>query len=216
MTTAGPGMTTAVSGMTPVLLRCSTRSARLAAASECVTSTSDAPCERLWSISASITRAAVLGSRLPVGSSASSRLGLCTSARAIATRCNCPPLSCCGRRPPKPARPTASSIACTRASSCWPSSSRGSATFCATSRCGNTWKAWNTKPVFSRRKRAFCSSFRRPRSCPSRITLPLSQVSSPAMQLSRVDLPTPDSPTMATNSPSRTVSETWLKTATSP
>ena len=36
------------------------------------------------------------------------------------------------------------------------------------------------------------------------------------MQLSRVDLPTPDSPTMATNSPSATSSETLANTVTSP
>ncbi len=41
---------------------------------------------------------------------------------------------------------------------------------------------------------------------------PLFQSSSAAMQLSRLDLPTPDSPTMATNSPGATLRFTWLKT----
>ena len=36
-------------------------------------------------------------SRAPVGSSASRRLGLFTSARAMATRCCCPPDNCIGR-----------------------------------------------------------------------------------------------------------------------
>jgi hypothetical protein len=41
-------------------------------------------------------------------------------------------------------------------------------------------------------------------------------VSSAAMQFSSVDLPTPDSPTMATNSPGATLSETLANTAVSP
>lgn len=55
-----------------------------------------------------------------------------------------------------------------------------------------------------------------PRSSPARLTVPVSQLSSPAMQLSRVDLPTPDSPTIATNSPAATCSETCWNTATWP
>ena len=46
--------------------------------------------------------------------------------------------------------------------------------------------------------------------------LPVSQVSSAAMQLSRLDLPTPDSPTMATNSPGATVSDTPENTGVVP
>jgi hypothetical protein len=47
-------------------------------------------------------------------------------------------------------------------------------------------------------------------------TEPASMRSSPAMQLSSVDLPTPDSPRMATNSPARTTRLTSTKTALSP
>jgi putative ABC transport system ATP-binding protein len=36
-------------------------------------------------------------SKLPVGSSASKSLALVTTARAMATRCCCPPDNCCGR-----------------------------------------------------------------------------------------------------------------------
>lgn len=50
-----------------------------------------------------------LTSSAVVGSSASSSAGRWIRARAMATRCSCPPLSCCGRRPPSPARPTAAS-----------------------------------------------------------------------------------------------------------
>ena len=44
----------------------------------------------------------------------------------------------------------------------------------------------------------------------------LMQSSSAAMQLSRLDLPTPDSPTMAMNSPGSTRRFTWLNTGVSP
>src|SRR5574337_71666 len=77
-------------GRMPCAVRRSTRSARAAAACAWVTSTSAAPCSRVWAMSKSMTRAAVPGSRLPVGSSASSRAGRCTSARALATRCSWP------------------------------------------------------------------------------------------------------------------------------
>ena len=40
----------------------------------------------------------VASSRLPVGSSARTNCGLCISARAMATRCCCPPDNCSGRR----------------------------------------------------------------------------------------------------------------------
>ena len=59
----------------PWAVRRSTRWARAAAWSEWVTSTRAEPWARHCSVRASITRAAVLGSRLPVGSSASSRAG---------------------------------------------------------------------------------------------------------------------------------------------
>jgi hypothetical protein len=49
-------------------------------------------------------------------------------------------------------------------------------------------------------------------STPSSVTVPSFQSSSAAMQFSSVDLPTPDSPTMATNSPGATLSETLANT----
>ena len=45
---------------------------------------------------------------------------------------------------------------------------------------------------------------------------PVSQVSRPARQLSRVDLPTPESPTMATNSPGATLKCTLANTGVPP
>ena len=119
-------------------------------------------------------------------------------------------------RAPRPSRPTASSTAATRAASGRPSSSSGSATFSATLRCGSTWKAWNTKPSFARRKRARSSS-------PSDSHVLVGQAqraavgrSSPAMQFSSVDLPTPDSPISATNSPRATSSDTSWNTGVAP
>src|SRR5438132_12975796 len=50
-------------------------------------------------------------SRLPVGSSASSTEGALASARAIATRCCCPPESWLGRWRSRPRKPTAASSA---------------------------------------------------------------------------------------------------------
>ena len=85
-----------------------------------------------------------------------------------------------------------------------PCSSSGRPTLCGTLRCGSTWKAWNTKPRCSRRNSRLRRLGQR-RRCRCRRCAPSRRrrVSSPAMQLSSVDLPTPDSPTMATNSPAR-------------
>ena len=55
---------------------------------------------RLWN-----TASEVVGSRLPVGSSQSSRRGLLASARATATRCCSPPESCAGWWVRRSARP---------------------------------------------------------------------------------------------------------------
>ena len=56
---------------------------------------------RLWN-----TACEVVGSRLPVGSSQSSRRGLLASARATATRCCSPPESCAGWWVSRSARPS--------------------------------------------------------------------------------------------------------------
>ena len=51
---------------------------------------------------------------------------------------------------------------------------------------------------------------------PPMTMLPLSASSKPAMQLSKVDLPTPDSPSSATNSPAASVRLTSLNTGVAP
>ena len=196
----------------PPAVRRSTRSACRAAPAECVTSRQALPLSRQRATSASSTAAAVSGSRLPVGSSASSSAGWCTSARAMATRCSCPPLSCAGRRAASAPRPTASRAERTRAESGRPSRRRGSSTLSATLRCGSTWKAWKTKPRRWRRSRADAASDNPVTSVSPIHTRPLSGASSPAMQFRSVDLPTPDSPTSATNSPGRSSRLTPRKT----
>jgi hypothetical protein len=54
------------------------------------------------------------------------------------------------------------------------------------------------------------------RTTPSNLTSPRSGRSKPAITLSRVDLPQPDGPTMATNSPSRTSKLTPSTTGSAP
>ena len=107
-------------------------------------------------------------------------------------------------------RPRRASPRPARASS-RPSSSSGSATLSCTLRCGSTWKAWNTKPSFSRRSRACAGSGSACTSLAVEQHAAGVDGSSPAMQFSSVDLPTPDSPSSATNSPACTCSETLLE-----
>ncbi len=186
-----------------------TRSAEAAAASECVTSTPAARRLRTSRASRSSTTVAVSGSRLPVGSSARMSAGRCTNARATATRCSSPPDNSRGMlssRPPRPTSASSSLARCSRVSGASPSSTSGSITFCCTERCGRTWNAWNTKPSLERRVRVRASSCSRAMSTPSMITEPTSGRSSPAIRLSSVDLPEPDSPTIAMYSPPPTSS----------
>src|SRR5436190_9093954 len=103
--------------------------------------------------------------------------------------------------------PTASSIAAVRRSASpggTPARSSGSRTLRATVRCGSRWKAWKTKPIASRRSSVRAVSSRRVISLLPTTISPASGVSRPAIRLSSVDLPTPDSPMIATNSPRAT------------
>ena len=111
-----------------------TRSADAAAARECVTSTPAAPLRRARHRAAARSPARrCRGSRLPVGSSASTSAGRCTSARAIATRCSSPPESSRGMLRARSARPTAvqhrGDALARAAAPRSPSSASGSATF---------------------------------------------------------------------------------------
>ncbi len=117
----------------------------------------------IWARRISRITAALSGSRLPVGSSASTSAGRCASARATATRCISPPDSSRGRLPARCARPTAvssSSTRCAAAGPASPLSASGRPTLRATLRCGSRWKAWNTKPMRARRTRVRAVSSR--------------------------------------------------------
>src|SRR5690554_2812365 len=74
-------------------------------------------------------------------------------------------------------------------------------TFSRALRLSSSWNDWNTKPTCSARRAARWSSSRLPRDWPARITSPRLGRSSPASRLSRVDLPEPEAPTMATLAP---------------
>ena len=82
---------------------------------------------------------------------------------------------------------------------------RGSRMFSLALRVGRRLKAWNTKPSLSRRTAVNCLSPMPARSCPAMSTDPEVGESNPARQCSRVDLPDPDGPIMATNWPRPTL-----------
>src|SRR5215475_4567883 len=80
-----------------------------------------------------------------------------------------------------------------------PAISSGNATFSITVRHGKVDSSWNTMPI------AGCG----PRTVsPPTVTAPLYQSSKPPMILNNVDLPHPEGPITARNSPGRTLSET--------
>ena len=74
--------------------------------------------------------------------------------------------------------------------------------------------SWNTKPRLSRRKVATSLSFILPSSLPSSTTVPPVGLSSAARRFKSVVLPEPDSPIMATYSPSSTLKFTFLSAST--
>ena len=141
-------------------------------------------------------------SRLPVGSSAKTICGRDASARATATRCCWPPESSAGRCPSRPARPVRSITAASQSrSGAAPARVIGSVMFSRAVSVGIRLKAWNTKPIRSRRSSVSCRSVRRPSSASPTKTFPEVRVSRPARQCSRVDLPDPDGPMIAVNCP---------------
>ena len=83
---------------------------------------------------------------------------------------------------------------------------------------GTRLKDWKTKPIFSRRSVVRSLSFRRPSEVPSTTASPEVGVSSAARQCIRVDLPDPDGPMIAVNSPliRSTVTPSRARTSASP
>ena len=106
---------------------------------------------RLSSKNSSCISRPVLVSRLPVGSSASSRRGRSTSARASATRCCSPPDSSPGRWVRRSARPSRDQHRRRRARARSARGSRwispGIITFSSAVNSGSRWWNWKTKPI---------------------------------------------------------------------
>src|SRR5665213_698978 len=69
---------------------------------------------------------------------------------------------------------------------------------------GIRWNDWNTMPTWRPRKRASASSSRALKGVPLTTTCPLSGRSSPAITISKVDLPEPDGPISPIASPDAT------------
>ena len=89
-------------------------------------------------------------------------------------------------------------------------------TFSSAFRCASSWNDWNTKPSFSIRSLARPSSSSAKMSTPSRMTVPSDGLSSPASSPSRVDLPEPEAPTIASVSAGCTVKSTLCRMVSSP
>ena len=149
--------TTLASSATIPSNRLITRSARLATRASWVTSRIAWPPACVRRSSRSTSRVLAL-SRLPVGSSASSRLGSLASARASATRCCSPPDSRAGAAPALSVMPSSASSSSRRlpapAAAVAPASSAGSSTLSATVIVDSRLKNWNTKPTCRRRRTA--------------------------------------------------------------
>src|SRR6266508_88053 len=151
----------------------------------------------------SSTSLIISGSRADVGSSNSIAIGSMARARAIATRCCCPPESWPGYLSLWAASPTRSR---SLRPFCVASSRLRPSTFtCARVRlritvmCGKSSKFWNTMPIL---ERSFGRSVRgSPTETPSTVILPSWNGSKPFTHLMSVDLPLPEGPQTTTTSP---------------
>jgi hypothetical protein len=94
----------------------------------------------------------------------------------------------------------------------------GSTMFSSAVSTGRRLNAWKTNPILSRRSRVSFASSSRDSSVPSTTTEPEVGASSPASRCMSVDLPEPDGPMMAANSPrsNDTVTPRRASTAASP
>ena len=176
---------------------------------------------RRWKMS--ITSMLVRLSRLPVGSSANRMAGLLMRARAMATRCCCPPESWLGWWWARSLRPT--SARASRARRCrsrarrpLPLYSSGSSTLSMALVRGSRLKPWKTNPTFLLRAVARVFFDRVETSCPSRMYRPDVGRSRQPRMCMNVDFPEPDGPITATNSPVPISSDTprRARTLTSP
>ena len=146
-------------------------------------------------------------SRLPVGSSASSRLGSFARARARATRCCSPPDSRDGAVSALAVMPSSARSSSRRLRACRgvaPASRAGSSTLSATVIVDNRLKNWNMKPTCLRRSTAQAEADSPSTRCPRSQISPRVAGSRPPSTCSSVDFPEPDGPMIATNSPTPT------------
>ena len=187
----------------------------MAATVSWVTMMTVCPCPSTRLRSRSRTSWPLAESSMPVGSSANTTSGRVTSARAMATRCCCPPDSWDGRWPARSARPTEPStrLISGREGRC-PASRSGSATFSSAVSEGSRLNDWNTNPIRFRRSTVSLVSLRSPSSCPPSQTSPEVGRSSPAAHCRSVLLPEPDGPMTAVNVPATKPSVTWSSAVT--
>ncbi|CPP27039.1 Protein of uncharacterised function (DUF1602) [Bordetella pertussis] len=163
------------------------------------------------------------GSSAEVGSSHSKTRGDGASARAMATRCCWPPDSVTGQASALAVMPTFSSSSMARARARGLSQrctvTRPSMTLSITLWWGNSWKFWNTIPVWRRMRCTASRAGRRPSNAsvsgPSRST-PASGISSRFTQRSSVLLPLPEGPIRAVTLPSGMTTSTPCNTRLPP
>ncbi len=153
----------------------------------------------------------VAGSRLATGSSASISSGRCMSARAIPTRCCCPPDSASARPNAfsmMPTRPRFSKASATSSRVGRPTivrhvvryPSRPASTLVKTELRFTRLNCWKIMPM-RRRMRRSSGPFARVTSIPSNVTVPDVGSTRRLMHRSSVDLPEPDKPMSTMNSP---------------
>ena len=166
----------------------------------------------------SSTSLIISGSRAEVGSSNRISFGSIASARAIATRCCCPPDSWAGylsRWSATPTRSSSSRALCRAWAWERPRTLTGpSITLSRTVRCANRLKDWKTIPTSARSRASPLPSAGN--SFPSTLIVPESIVSSRLIVRHSVDLPDPDGPITTTTWPRFTLRSTSLSTCRSP
>ena len=207
----------------------STRSARSTASGRsCVIRMTDAPSSSVSASRRSSTRRCTVTSRALVGSSAMSSRGWHASPMAISTRCRMPPENSCGywsMRCSASGMPTISSSSTTRCRLFSPPApwARSTSRIWSPMRCiGLRFDigSCGTRPICAPRRLLRSRSAIVVISAPSKRTEPPEMrplLASSRLRLAAiVDLPDPDSPTIASVSPGSTSNETPLTASNSP
>jgi hypothetical protein len=182
------------------------------------------PVASLMSASRLSTCAWIDTSSAATDSSRISSFGSAASARAIATRCRCPPDSALGGtarcRSSRPTSPASSATRSRRRSAVQPWWMRSTSSIAVSALCRGSrlvygsWKTICTSRPRCRRLPAARAGVLR--SLPQALICPLVGRSRPMIILAIVVLPEPDSPTIASDSPSPTVNDTSSTATRSP